>query len=86
MCHQYGFPISDFLNVFGSEQVGQQLRDEVDGDKQCDLFQRYLIGFAECHKKKGRKINDDCLRYISDKAGEYRMFVCQFFHGMVQPF
>ena len=70
------FPIAELLHVFGGDEVGQQLRYEVDGNQKCDLLQRYPIGFAEGQKKQGGEIDDDRLRYISDKAGENRVLMC----------
>ena len=80
------FPITELLHVFGGDEVGQKLRHEVDGDQKRDLLQRDLIRLTEGQKKKRRKINNDRLRYISDKAGENRMLMCQFVHEMLQPF
>ena len=86
VCEQDRFPIAELLNVFGGEQVRQQLRDEVDRDEQRDLTEGDSVRFAERDKKKRSKIDDDRLRYISDKAGEYRVLMGKFLHKMIQHF
>ena len=80
MSKQNGFPIAELLHVFGRNQVGQKLCDEIDRNEQCDLRQGNFVGFAERQKQKRGEIDDDRLRYISDKASENGVFVGKLFH------
>ena len=69
------------IHDLSAYQIDQKLYHKIDCDKQCDLRQRNLVCFLECHEQQRNKAVDDRLDNITDKAGVCCFFIVLFhFH------
>ena len=66
--------VADAVDEARAEQVDRKLHAEVEGDEQRDARKRDAVALLEGQKQQRRKVVDDGLHDIGDKAGVHRPF------------
>ena len=69
--------VADAVDEARAEQVDRKLHAEVEGDEQRDARKRDAVALLEGQKQQRRKVVDDGLHDVADKAGFDCVFIAQ---------